>query len=433
MLVTQSEKLFERALKVAPGGVHSPVRAFKSVGGCPIFFAEAKGAYLKSSDGKRYVDFCQSFGPMILGHLDPTVMEVVEKAIRTAWTFGACEPYSLLLAEWLVENISFIEKVRFTSSGTEAVMSALRLARAFTGRNKLLKFEGCYHGHMDSMLVKAGSGLAGQGASDSAGVTSAVASETLVAPLNDLESVRKIFTDHGGDIAAVVIEPLPANFGLLIQTEEFLEGLREVTKEFGCLLIFDEVLSGFRTDIGGMAETLSITPDIVTYGKVIGGGFPVGCYAGSKEIMDWVAPSGPVYQAGTLSGNPLGMMAGLATLKKVQEKNIIRQLETKTQTFVAEVTDIFERESLPFRAISKGSLMWCHGSEKEEPRSLTDLPSQHGENFKILFHALLEEGIYFAPSGYEVGFMSWAHSDKIIFDTLLAIKRATEKIKGKIA
>lgn len=428
----KSQQLFERALKVAPGGVHSPVRAFKSVGGQPVFFSEATGAFLKSVDGRRYVDFCQSFGPMILGHRDPDVMKAVEKATSLAWTFGACEPYSLYLAEWLVENISFIEKVRFTSSGTEAVMSALRLARAVTGRTKLLKFEGCYHGHMDSMLVKAGSGLAGVGASDSAGVTANTASETLVCPLNDLEAVTSLMNEHGDQIAAIVVEPLPANFGLLIQSQEFLQGLRDLATKHGSLLIFDEVLSGFRTDIGGMSETLGITPDLVTYGKVIGGGFPVGCYAGSSQFMDWVAPSGPVYQAGTLSGNPIGMMAGLATLKKVQEKNIIRRLEEKTKTFVAEVTDIFQRESLPFRAISKGSLMWCHGSDKAEPRSLTDLPAHHGENFKVLFHALLEEGVYFAPSGYEVGFMSWAHSDKIIFDTLLAIKSAAEKIKGKL-
>jgi len=429
--MNSSQELFDRALKVAPGGVHSPVRSFKSVGGTPVFFSEAQGAYLKAVDGKSYVDFCQSFGPLILGHKDPDVMEAVKEAVSKAWTFGACEPYSLYLAEWLVENIDHIEKVRFTSSGTEAAMSSLRLARAITGRTKILKFEGCYHGHMDSMLVKAGSGLAGEAASDSAGVTPAVAAETLVAPLNDRAAVEKIFAEHGKDIAVVAIEPLPANFGLLVQPQEFLEFLREITTQHGSLLLFDEVLSGFRTDIGGMAQTTGIKPDLVCYGKVIGGGFPVGCYAGSAAVMDMVAPAGPVYQAGTLSGNPIGMMAGLATLKKVQEKNIIHQLADKTKAFTDELSDLFKRQDMPFKVVQKGSLMWCHTCDEDQPSHLEQLPKNHGENFKKLFHACLEEGVYFAPSGFEVGFMSWAHDEKVIFDTLLKLKAATDKIKGQ--
>src|SRR2546427_3760134 len=277
-----SRKYFERALRVCPGGVHSPVRAFKGVGGDPIFFRSAQGAILTSVDGRQYIDFCQSFGPLILGHRDAEVSEAVRNAVETAWSFGACEPYSLELAEWITSRLPWVEMLRFVSSGTEAVMSALRIARAATERNRILKFEGCYHGHSDSLLVKAGSGLAGAAASSSAGVSANVAGETLVAPLDDEDAVRKIFAEHGKDIAAVILEPLPANYGLLIQRREFVEETVKIAREHGALVIFDEVISGFRVAVGGMAEVLGMRPDLVTYGKVIGGGFPVACYGGSE-------------------------------------------------------------------------------------------------------------------------------------------------------
>src|SRR6266704_5502736 len=310
-----SKEYFERALRVTPGGVHSPVRAFKSVGGTPLFFRSAEGAFLTSVEGRDYIDFCQSFGPLILGHRDRDVSEIVKEAVATAWSFGACEPYSLELAEWITARIPWVEMLRFVSSGTEAVMSALRMARAATQRSRILKFEGCYHGHSDSLLVKAGSGLAGASASSSAGVSANVAGETLVAPLDDEEAVRQIFAEHGKDIAAVILEPLPANYGLLIQRREFIEETVRIAHEHGSLVIFDEVISGFRVALGGMAEVLGMRPDLVTYGKVIGGGFPVAGYGGRKDLMELVAPSGPAYQAGTLSANPVGMRAGLDTLQ----------------------------------------------------------------------------------------------------------------------
>src|SRR5438128_1563288 len=307
-----SRKYFERALRVCPGGVHSPVRAFKGVGGTPIFFRSAQGAKLISVDGREYIDFCQSFGPLMLGHRDPDVSGAVEEAIETAWSFGACEPYSLELAEWITSRLPWVEMLRFVSSGTEAVMSALRVARAATHRNRILKFEGCYHGHSDSLLVKAGSGLAGAAASSSAGVSEQVASDTLVAPLDDENAVREVFNQHGKEIAAVILEPLPANYGLLIQRREFIDEVIELAHANGALVIFDEVISGFRVALGGMAEVLGIRPDLVTYGQVIGGGFPVGDYGGRRDSMRPVARERPVYQAGTLGADPGRMHVGHA-------------------------------------------------------------------------------------------------------------------------
>src|SRR5436305_5340855 len=299
-----SGKYFERALRVCPGGVHSPVRAFKGVGGTPIFFRSAQGAKLTSVDGREYIDFCQSFGPLMLGHRDPDVSGAVEEAIETAWSFGESEPYSLELAEWITSRLPWVEMLRFVSSGTEAVMSALRVARAATNRNRILKFEGCYHGHSDSLLVKAGSGLAGEAASSSAGVSEHVAGETLVAPLDDEAAIKKVFDQFGKEIAAVILEPLPANYGLLIQRREFIDETIRLARAYGALVIFDEVISGFRVALGGMAEVLGIRPDLVTYGKVIGGGFPVAAYGGGRYPRELGAAVGPVYQAGKLNGDP---------------------------------------------------------------------------------------------------------------------------------
>lgn len=422
--MTTSEAMFERALKVAPGGVHSPVRAFRSVGGTPIFFESAQGAILRAVDGREYIDYCQSFGPLLLGHRDPDVAREVEAAVNSAWSFGACEPYSLELAEFITSRIPWVEKLRFVSSGTEAVMSALRVARAATGRSRILKFEGCYHGHADGLLVKAGSGLAGApgvGAATSAGVSANVAAETLVTPLDDEVALQRIFTEYGSEIAALILEPLPANYGLLIQRRKFLDEAVRLARANGCLVVFDEVISGFRVALGGMAELLSIRPDLVTYGKVIGGGFPVGCYGGRGDLMDLVAPAGPVYQAGTLSANPVGMRAGLATLRKIEAVNAYQTLKVRTADFCRRVEAEFERDGLPFRMARFGSLFWLHGSAGERIRSVAAIPPGHSQRFAVIFHDLLKRGIYLAPSGYEVGFLSLAHSEEQIDRTVTAI------------
>ncbi|MCC7404632.1 MAG: glutamate-1-semialdehyde 2,1-aminomutase [Bdellovibrionales bacterium] len=404
-----SKSLYERALKISPGGVHSPVRASKSVGGEPVFFRFAEGAYLESVEGRRYVDFCQSFGPNILGHRDPDVSREVEKILSRAWTLGACEPYSLELAEWMVSRIPWLEQVRFVCSGTEAVMSALRVARAATGRSKILKFDGCYHGHVDSMLVKAGSGLAGEVASDSAGVPQEIASTTLIAPLDNEDAVEKVFARSGREIAAVILEPLPANFGLLIQREEFIRRVVELARQHGALVIFDEVISGFRVGIGGMAERLGIRPDLVTYGKVIGGGFPVGCYGGRQDLMNLVAPAGPVYQAGTLSANPVGMVAGLATLKKMEQGQILGKLNDQTSQFCQKLNQHFERLDRPWAVSEYASLFWFHPRTDQPLRSVKDFVTGQADLYRKFFHACLERGVYLAPSAFEVAFVSSAH------------------------
>ena len=409
-----SREYFERALRVSPGGVHSPVRAFKGVGGTPIFFRSAQGGTMTSVDGREYIDFCQSFGPLMLGHRDPDVAVAVEEAIATAWSFGACEPYSLELAEWITSRLPWVEMLRFVSSGTEAVMSALRVARAATGRNQILKFEGCYHGHSDSLLVKAGSGLAGASASSSAGVSANVAGETLVAPLDDEDAVRKIFAEHGKDIAAVILEPLPANYGLLIQRREFIAETAKIAREHGALVIFDEVISGFRVALGGMAEVLGMRPDLVTYGKVIGGGFPVACYGGRKDLMELVAPVGPVYQAGTLSANPVGMRAGLATLQKLERVGAYAQLEQRTAGFCDRLNGELRQRGLPFQLTRTASIFWLHAQTNGVIRRIDQIPAEHPAAFARVFHRALSRGVYLAPSGFEVSFMSLAHDEALL-------------------
>jgi glutamate-1-semialdehyde 2,1-aminomutase len=421
-----SREYFERALRVSPGGVHSPVRAFKGVGGTPVFFRSAQGGTMTSVDGQEYIDFCQSFGPLMLGHRDADVAEAVQEAIATAWSFGACEPYSLELAEWITARLPWVEMLRFVSSGTEAVMSALRVARAATGRNQILKFEGCYHGHSDSLLVKAGSGLAGAAASSSAGVSENVASETLVAPLDDEEAVRKIFAEQGKDIAAVILEPLPANYGLLIQRREFIEATVKIAREHGALVIFDEVISGFRVALGGMAEVLGMRPDLVTYGKVIGGGFPVACYGGRKDLMEMVAPVGPVYQAGTLSANPVGMRAGLATLQKIERVDAYNVLEEKTRAFCDELNDGLRRLGAPYQVSQTASIFWLHARTDRVIRRIDQIPQDHAAAFAKVFHGALARGVYLAPSGFEVSFMSYAHDDELLEKAKEAILAAVK-------
>lgn len=417
-----SEELFARSLKVAPGGVHSPVRAFRSVGGTPIFFKGAEGAYLESVENNKYIDFCMSFGPHLLGHRDPEIEEVVHRAVQTAWSFGACEPYSLELAEWVCQKLPWVERLRFVTSGTEAVMSALRVARAATGRDLVLKFEGCYHGHMDSLLVKAGSGLAGESASDSLGVSEQTAKQTLTVPLDDEAEFDKVWDQFGDKVAAVILEPLPANYGLLQQRDEWIQHIVKRTREKGALIIFDEVISGFRVALGGMAERLKIKPDLVTFGKVIGGGFPVGAYGGRADLMSMVAPAGRVYQAGTLSANPIGMQTGLATLKKADKTNLYAVLEKRTSDWVKDLNQFFEQNQIPMQVATMASIFWFHPKTEKPIRKVSDLPSKISDSYGKFFHEVLKKGVYLAPSGFEVGFVSWAHSEEIL-------KIAAEKIK----
>lgn len=422
-----SMELFERSKKVVPGGVHSPVRSFKGLDRPPVFFKSAQGAHLTDVNGKEYIDFCQSFGPLILGHRDPDVQAQVMEMINTAWSFGAAEPYSLELAEWMTQELSFLGKLRFVSSGTEAVMSALRVARAFTKRNKVLKFEGCYHGHVDSLLVEAGSGLAGVSAASSAGIPEALANTTLVAPLDNEKFVEEIFKTHGSDIAVVVVEPLPANYGLLTQRLEWLRFLRKISTKYGALLLFDEVISGFRVGLTGMSGFTGIDPDLVCYGKIIGGGFPVGCYGGKSEIMDLVAPLGPVYQAGTLSANPVGMRAGLVTLKKMKDLDGWHVLSLRTQKFCKEMQNIFDKNDSDLQVVSQCSLFWIHQKRDKPIRTVSALPKNQAQLFKPFFLKLLDAGVYLAPNAYEVGFLSLAHTDSVLEKTLSIMDKALKK------
>lgn len=417
-----SADLMERSRKIVPGGVHSPVRSFSGLKEDPIFFERAQGAHLYSVEGDKYIDYCQSFGPMLLGHRDPEVYEEVKNILDKAWSFGACEPYSLALAEWMTQEIPWLDSVRFVNSGTEAVMSALRVAKGYTGRNKILKFDGCYHGHVDSMLVKAGSGLAGVGTGTSAGISEAIASETIVAPLDREDIVKELFTEHGSDIAAVIIEPLPANYGLLVQRDEFIQSVVKTAREHGALVIFDEVISGFRVALGGMAELLGIEPDLVTYGKIIGGGFPVGCFGGKKEIMNSVAPVGDVYQAGTLSANPVCMVAGLANLKKIKRDNVILKCNQKTAYLAKSINDIFSSNNMPLECYQYASLFWITERRDKKIRQTSEHSSKQAHNFGALFSGLLKHGVYIAPNAFEVGFMSIAHTDEILEETIEKIK-----------
>jgi glutamate-1-semialdehyde 2,1-aminomutase len=410
-----SNELFEKSLKLVPGGVHSPVRSFKGLHTTPRFINRGKGAYIWDEDGKNYIDFCMSFGPLIHGHQDPEIKEAIIKALENGWTFGACEKYSLETAEYIISRIKHIEQIRFMSSGTEAVMTAVRLARGITGRSKIIKFNGCYHGHLDAMLIKAGSGLAGTAEASSKGVTKQQAGDTLICELGDLEEVKKVFEDHKDEIAGIFIEPLPANNGLLVQDEAFLKGLRELCDKNCALLVFDEVISGFRIGFGGMAEKTGIIPDLVTYGKIIGGGMPVGAVAGPRKFMEFLAPVGPVYQAGTLSGNPVAMAAGLVNLKKLTPEAYVR-LNDQTTKVVKVMKEWMDKNGYEdYQTIQYGSLFWPI-STHAKLGNITQLPTNMNERFYNLFKDMLGKGIYLAPNAYEVGFGSLAHDDKVIED-----------------
>ena len=404
-----SKSLFEKAKTLFPGGVNSPVRAFKSVGGTPIFIERGDGCRLWDADGNEFIDFCCSWGPLILGHNHPAVREKVIEAIGKGTSFGAPTRLENELADLIISNHRFIEKIRFTSSGTEAAMSAIRLARGYTGRNKIVKFDGCYHGHVDSLLVKAGSGLVTLGNADSAGIPAAFASETIVLPLYNKEAVEQAVIDFKGDIACIAIEPIPANNGLLLQGKEFLEFLRMVCDREDIPLFFDEVISGFRVGFEGAAGYYNVRPDIIAFGKIIGGGMPVGAYASSTAIMSNIAPEGKVYQAGTLSGNPVAMSAGIAQLTEVLKPGFYQWLEYKTQFFTDGVMKHAKEKKYDFKIFSIGSIFWLAFTNKENIHAASEIDPNSMQYFKKFHGALLDRGIYIGPSGYEVGFISAAH------------------------
>jgi glutamate-1-semialdehyde 2,1-aminomutase len=421
----RSEQLYERATRVIPGGVNSPVRAFRAVGGTPLFFVSGQGAHLTDADGRRYLDLVCSWGPLILGHAHPAVVEAVTRACHQGTTFGAPCPAEVELAERVVASYPGIEQVRLVSSGTEAVMSAIRLARAFTERDLIVKFSGCYHGHADHLLVAAGSGLATFGRPSSAGVPEAFTACTRVLPLDDEAAVDALFARDGERIAAVIIEPLPANHGLLPQRREFLERLRALTRAHGALLIFDEVISGFRLARGGAAERLGIVPDLATFGKVIGGGMPVGAFAGPARIMARLAPDGDTYQAGTLSGNPVAMASGIATLDVLAAENGWERLESLGAQLEHLLRPVLHAAPFPIHLVRVGSLFWLSLHDSGAPRTAAALPQQAVERFAALFHAMLAEGIYLPPSAYEACFLSLAH-------TTADLERLAQGLRGAL-
>lgn len=424
---SNSESLFETAQHYFPGGVNSPVRAFRSVGGNPLFIEKGAGCKLTDVDGNTFIDFCCSWGPLILGHAHPGVVEKVSKTIANGMSFGAPTKLENELAELILSNHRYIERIRFVNSGTEAAMSAIRLARGYSGRNKIIKFEGCYHGHVDSLLVSAGSGLVTLGNSSSAGVPDGTVQDTIVLPLNNKEAVEQAVQQYKGEIAAIALEPIPANNGLLLQDKEFLLFLREVCNREGILLFFDEVISGFRVGFEGAAGYYDIQPDLIAFGKIIGGGMPVGAYAASKEVMEHVAPLGPVYQAGTLSGNPVAMAAGIAQLAECLRPGFYDELEMKTDIFCREITVYAEKKGYPFSMPHIGSIYWiAFSNDKIQAASQIDSGSMN--HFKKLHAALLERGVYVGPSGYEVGFISDAHSDSDLNEAVEIFQEALDVV-----
>lgn len=427
MLYQRSSQLFADAEKVIPGGVNSPVRAFKSVGGTPIFVKSAKGAYLYDEDGNRLVDYINSWGPMILGHAyQPVVDAVIEKA-KSGTSFGMPTEIETKIAELAVAMVPNIDKIRFVNSGTEACMSAIRLARGFTSREKIIKFKGCYHGHSDSFLIQAGSGAVTFGSPNSPGVTQGTAKDTLLATYNDLENVRSIFEANPLEIAAVIVEPVAGNMGCVPPKDGFLQGLRDLCTEFGALLIFDEVMTGFRLAKGGAQALFGITADIVCFGKVIGGGLPVGAFAGRTEIMDYLAPVGPVYQAGTLSGNPLAMAAGLTMLQEIEnDKELFIRLEEKTAYLEKGIREVLTRLNIPYTINRVGSMISVFFDDRE----VVDFDTAgygNNESFKKFFHGLLSEGVYIAPSSYE----TWFITDALTYDDLDFTIKAVETVVSK--
>ncbi len=422
-----SKKLFAKAKEVIPGGVNSPVRAFKNVDGDPFFVRRAHGSRITDVDGKTYIDYVGTWGPAILGHAPLVVTQTIHEVAKDGVSFGAPCPWEIEMAQTIVDWVPSIEKVRMVNSGTEATMSAIRLARGFTGRDKIIKFEGCYHGHVDHLLVAAGSGALTHGEPDSAGVPAAFASETICLPFNRPEAVEKVMAEMGDEIAAIIVEPFPGNAGFIIPQDGYLQFLRDITAKHGTVLIFDEVMTGFRVAKGGVQELVGITPDLTCLGKVIGGGLPVGAFGGRAEIMDYLAPIGPVYQAGTLSGNPLAMAAGLAQLKEMERRSGWQQLEVLGARLEAGVRRILKEKGLDFTFNRSGS-MFCLFFTEKEIINVEDATGADTDAFKRFFAALLDDGVYLAPSPYETGFISLAHSSGDIDDTLNAFEKAMQRV-----
>ena len=412
-----SEKLFKRAKDLMPGGVNSPVRAFKNVDGDPFFVKRAKGARIEDIDGKSYIDYIGTWGPAILGHAPTPVIHAIHEAAKLGVSFGIPNMYEVEMAQRVVDWVPSVEKVRMVSSGTEATMSAIRLARGFTGRDKIIKFEGCYHGHVDSLLISAGSGALTHGEPDSAGIPKSFAEQTIALPFNDFDKIKETFTLLGDQIAAVIVEPFPANAGLIMPKEGFLQTLRDLTTQFGALLIFDEVMTGFRVARGGVQELVGITPDLTAMGKVIGGGLPVGAFGGRADIMDYLAPLGPVYQAGTLSGNPVAMAAGLAQLHELETQNGYAQLEVIGEAFEKGMREILKEKGLNYKFNRVGS-MFCLFFSDQEIHNLDDVMKADMKHFREFFWKALNAGVYFAPSPYETGFISLSHTMQDIEQTL---------------
>ncbi len=421
--MTQSSDLFEQAKKVIPGGVNSPVRAFNGVGGTPLFIARAAGAFIYDTEGKSYIDYVGSWGPMILGHAHPEVISTVVETVQNGLSFGAPTEIETAMAEKICQIVPSVEQVRMVSSGTEATMSAIRLARGYTGREKIVKFEGCYHGHSDSLLVKAGSGALTMGVPSSPGVPAALAEQTLTLPYNDCDAVRKLFAEIGKEIACLIVEPVAGNMNCIPPQPGFLEALRECCDEAGTVLIFDEVMTGFRVALGGAQAHFGISPDLTTLGKVIGGGMPVGAFGGKKEIMNYLAPIGPVYQAGTLSGNPVAMAAGLKTLELLSAPGFYEQLADKATQLTEGLKKAADESGIALTTNCIGGMFGLFFSDQERIHNFEQVMGCDQNRFSQFFHGILDEGVYFAPSAFEAGFVSAAHSDEQLDKTIESAKR----------
>jgi len=431
MQTKQSEQLFQRAQQILPGGVNSPVRAFKSVGGTPRFVERAQGATFTDADGNTYIDYVLSWGPMILGHAHPRVVEALQEAVARGTSYGAPTAIENALAEQVITMVSSVEMIRFVNSGTEACMSALRLARAATGREKIIKFAGCYHGHADMLLVQAGSGVATFGLPDSPGVPGGTTTNTLVAPFNDLDAVEALFKQYPDSIAGAIVEPIAANMGFVMPDPGYLKGLRDLCHEYGALFILDEVMTGFRVSTGGAQAAYDLDPDITCLGKVIGGGLPVGAYAGKRELMEHVAPAGTMYQAGTLSGNPLAMTAGLVTLQVLLEDGVFDAITTRTARLADGVRSIAAEQGVPLQVGHQGTMFgfyFLNAVDAVIRDFATAKAYADTERFAQFYHAMLDRGVYLAPSQFEAGFMSWAHTDDQIETTLDAFADALKAI-----
>ncbi|MBR9726613.1 glutamate-1-semialdehyde 2,1-aminomutase [Shewanella intestini] len=428
--MTRSAALFEQAKQTIPGGVNSPVRAFNGVGGHPLFIEKADGAYIFDADGKKYIDYVGSWGPMILGHNHPKIRQAVLDAVENGLSFGAPTELEVQMAEKVIEMVPSMEQVRMVSSGTEATMSAIRLARGFTSRDKILKFEGCYHGHADCLLVKAGSGALTLGQPSSPGIPEDFAKHTLTATYNDLDSVRALFEQHPEDISCIILEPVAGNMNCIPPVEGFLAGLRAICDEFGALMIIDEVMTGFRVSKSGAQGYYGVKPDLTTLGKVIGGGMPVGAFGGRKDVMQFIAPTGPVYQAGTLSGNPIAMTAGLAQMEALCEPGVYEALAEKTQRIAQGFKAAADKHGIPLNVNFVGGMFGIFFTEDSAPMTSFDQVTQcNGEHFRQFYHGMLDEGIYLAPSAYEAGFLSLAHGEEELTKTLEAVDRVFASMK----